>query len=184
MPCCTRFGCCFSACSFASMLVCHHFFPFLSGFTSEHAQPFRVEVDPLVHVLLDVHSHMMHTEIIGLLGGVWNEKKTLLRILSAHPCRTLGTGNGQSGTGDELNTVLLLLFFCFAVSRSESHADMFVFAVLTVFLRLFVRPLRSPQRRARSRVADREVRGNRGSVAADRGLVPLTPDLPQRPFGD
>jgi hypothetical protein len=62
-------------------------------FVSEHAQPFRVEVDPCVHVLLDIHSHLMHTEVIGLLGGLWDPSRKLLRILTAHPCRTLGTGN-------------------------------------------------------------------------------------------
>lgn len=69
-------------------------------FTDEFAQPFRVEVDPLVHVLLDVHSHLMATEVIGLLGGCFDNDKKLLRILSAHPCRTLGTGN------DHLNVEL------------------------------------------------------------------------------
>lgn len=60
---------------------------------SEKAQPYRIVIDPLVPIILDIHSHLMHTEVIGLIGGVWDEKAKLLRILSAHPCRTLTTGN-------------------------------------------------------------------------------------------
>ena len=53
-----------------------------------------------MHVLLDIHSHLMATEVIGLLGGCFDNDKKVLRILSAHPCRTLGTGN------DHLNVEL------------------------------------------------------------------------------
>lgn len=62
-------------------------------YSREINQPFKCMIDPIVPIILDIHSHLVHTEVIGLLGGLWEESTKVLRILSAHPCRTLQTGN-------------------------------------------------------------------------------------------
>lgn len=40
---------------------------------------------------MDFHSHLAETEIIGLLGGLYDEDERILFILSVFPCRSLST---------------------------------------------------------------------------------------------
>ena len=41
---------------------------------------------------MDFHSHMAHTEIIGLLGGTLDPEKRILYVTEAFPCHSLSTG--------------------------------------------------------------------------------------------
>lgn len=41
---------------------------------------------------MDFHSHLAHTEIIGLLGGYFDETANVLRVQLAFPCRSVSTG--------------------------------------------------------------------------------------------
>lgn len=49
-------------------------------------QPFGVEVTAAALVLMDLHSHLLHTEIIGLLGGTYQDGA--IRADLAFPCRS------------------------------------------------------------------------------------------------
>ncbi|KAL0091751.1 hypothetical protein J3Q64DRAFT_1635044 [Phycomyces blakesleeanus] len=56
--------------------------------------PFTVEIDSDVLLIMDFHSHLAHTEIIGLLGGnfVNNNGAKILKVESVFPCRSTSTG--------------------------------------------------------------------------------------------
>jgi len=41
---------------------------------------------------MDFHSHLAETEVIGLLGGLYDEDERILFILGVFPCRSISTG--------------------------------------------------------------------------------------------
>lgn len=41
---------------------------------------------------MDFHSHLAETEVIGLLGGLYDEDEKILFILGVFPCRSISTG--------------------------------------------------------------------------------------------
>lgn len=45
------------------------------------AQPFRVAVHPHAQLMMDFHSHLSVTEVIGVLGGAWDADSRMLRCL-------------------------------------------------------------------------------------------------------
>ena len=52
-------------------------------------------------MVMDLHAHMSSHEVIGLLGGTWDEERLVICIKAAFPCRpALGS---HSSTGVELN---------------------------------------------------------------------------------
>ena len=65
----------------------------LTWYPSKASQPFFVHVDPLIPVILDIHSHLADTEVIGVLSGEWLPSKSLLLLHSAYPCQSLHTDN-------------------------------------------------------------------------------------------
>ncbi|KAJ3211444.1 Myb-like, SWIRM and MPN domains 1 [Dinochytrium kinnereticum] len=71
------------------------------GENSLSSAPFLIVVKPFVqHILIvlcvkavmDFHSHMSMTEIIGLLGGSYDADKRKLQVEDIFPCRSNGTG--------------------------------------------------------------------------------------------
>jgi len=52
-------------------------------------QPFHVMMYPQAAFLCDLHAHLCHHEIIGLLGGRWDEDTGVLHVCMAAPCRAL-----------------------------------------------------------------------------------------------
>lgn len=50
--------------------------------------PFSVEISLSVVLLMDLHSHLHSSEIIGLLGGTFDTDTATLRITYGHPCST------------------------------------------------------------------------------------------------
>ncbi|KAF9343501.1 Myb-like, SWIRM and MPN domains 1, partial [Mortierella sp. NVP85] len=42
-------------------------------------------------LIMDFHFHMAETEVIGLLGGLYDEDERILFILSVYPCRSIST---------------------------------------------------------------------------------------------
>lgn len=48
----------------------------------------------LCQLIMDFHSHLAHTEIIGLLGGKFYDKQDVkvLKIESVFPCKSTSTG--------------------------------------------------------------------------------------------
>lgn len=51
-------------------------------------QPFNVTISSNVLLLLDFHSHLTKSEVVGYLGGRWDINSQLLTVLRAYPCRS------------------------------------------------------------------------------------------------
>ncbi|NXL90517.1 MPND protein, partial [Alectura lathami] len=51
-------------------------------------QPFNVAISSNVLLLLDFHSHLTRSEVVGYLGGRWDTNTQLLTVLRAFPCRS------------------------------------------------------------------------------------------------
>ena len=65
----------------------------LTWYPDKKSQPFLVHVSPLIPVILDIHSHLADTEVIGVLSGEWLPSQSLLLLHSAYPCQSLHTDN-------------------------------------------------------------------------------------------
>eukprot|EP01135_Chromosphaera_perkinsii_P005776 Nk52_evm1s361 gene=Nk52_evmTU1s361 len=63
-----------------------------NGGTIGQTSPFKVIVTSNALLLMDAHSHMAHTEIIGLLGGTFDEVERVLKVSMTFPCNSLSTG--------------------------------------------------------------------------------------------
>ncbi|CAM9555804.1 unnamed protein product, partial [Ectocarpus sp. 12 AP-2014] len=58
------------------------------GYFGDREQPFKVVVHPHVHFVADAHAYMMEkNEVIGWLGGWYDEEKKVLYVQTAVPCR-------------------------------------------------------------------------------------------------
>ncbi|KAI7896098.1 uncharacterized protein EV154DRAFT_280361 [Mucor mucedo] len=65
-----------------------------SHYNDTLSAPFEVEVISDALLVMDFHSHLAHTEIIGLLGGNFikrNEQK-VLQVTTVFPCQSTSTG--------------------------------------------------------------------------------------------
>lgn len=54
-------------------------------------QKYNVNIDLSTLILMDLHSHMSLTEVMGLVGGIWNPQKKTLIILHYEPCRNVAS---------------------------------------------------------------------------------------------
>ncbi|OMJ17779.1 Histone H2A deubiquitinase MYSM1 [Smittium culicis] len=61
------------------------------GTGSLNSQPFKLFVHTNAQLLMDLHSHLMETEIIGLLGGSWDSINRVLTVKQSFPCKALVT---------------------------------------------------------------------------------------------
>jgi protein MYSM1 len=59
------------------------------GSDSADAQPFKIQLDNSALVSMDLHAHLLSTEVIGFLAGTWNNESKTLLITSALPCRSV-----------------------------------------------------------------------------------------------
>ncbi|KAG9287133.1 hypothetical protein G9A89_001027 [Geosiphon pyriformis] len=57
-----------------------------------HPAPFRITITDTTMLVMDFHSHLVHTEIIGLLGGKYIPDQSLLEVSFAFPCQSISTG--------------------------------------------------------------------------------------------
>ncbi|KAM6107231.1 LOW QUALITY PROTEIN: MPN domain-containing protein [Pterocles gutturalis] len=65
-------------------------------------QPFNVAISSNVLLLLDFHSHLTHSEVVGYLGGRWDTNTQLLTVLRV-PCRTrLGDAEAAGAVEEEI----------------------------------------------------------------------------------
>uniref|UniRef100_A0A8C1ZR50 Myb-like, SWIRM and MPN domain-containing protein 1 n=1 Tax=Cyprinus carpio TaxID=7962 RepID=A0A8C1ZR50_CYPCA len=55
-------------------------------------EPFRVIVCAEALIVMDIHAHVSMEEVIGLLGGTYEEEEKVLKICAAEPCNSLSTG--------------------------------------------------------------------------------------------
>ena len=54
--------------------------------------PFQLEMSALSMAIMDIHSHLSKTEVIGLLGGRFIKEQGKLVVMMAEPCHSLSTG--------------------------------------------------------------------------------------------
>nr|XP_044608273.1 MPN domain-containing protein [Equus asinus] len=72
-------------------------------------QPFNVAVSSNVLFLLDFHSHLTRSEVVGYLGGRWDINSQMLTVLRAFPCRSrLGDADTAATIEEEIYQSLLL----------------------------------------------------------------------------
>ncbi|KAF9133444.1 hypothetical protein BGW39_009755 [Mortierella sp. 14UC] len=64
----------------------------LRRYNAQNQAPFRVKVSSDAMLIMDFHSHLAETEVIGLLGGLYDEDEKILFILGVFPCRSISTG--------------------------------------------------------------------------------------------
>ncbi|KAK3848197.1 MAG: hypothetical protein J3R72DRAFT_361527, partial [Linnemannia gamsii] len=64
----------------------------LRKYNVQNQAPFRVKVSSDAMLIMDFHSHLAETEVIGLLGGLYDEDEKILFILGVFPCRSISTG--------------------------------------------------------------------------------------------
>ncbi|KAI9506113.1 hypothetical protein BX070DRAFT_187140 [Coemansia spiralis] len=60
------------------------------------SQPFRVVVHTNAQMQMDFHAHLMLSEVIGLLGGLWDADKKVLTVIRAFPCTALETDDAHT----------------------------------------------------------------------------------------
>ncbi|XP_033125940.1 histone H2A deubiquitinase MYSM1-like isoform X2 [Anneissia japonica] len=63
-----------------------------SNFSSSTPAPLKLKVSSKSLVVMDLHAHFSGTEVIGLLGGSYDQHLDLLIIKTAVPCNSLSTG--------------------------------------------------------------------------------------------
>ncbi|XP_037679786.1 MPN domain-containing protein [Choloepus didactylus] len=72
-------------------------------------QPFNVAVSSNVLFLLDFHSHLTQSEVVGYLGGRWDINSQMLTVLRAFPCRSrLGDPDTAAAVEEEICHSLFL----------------------------------------------------------------------------
>ncbi|CAJ1060107.1 histone H2A deubiquitinase MYSM1 [Xyrichtys novacula] len=62
------------------------------SFGEDVQEPFQVIVCAETLLIMDMHAHVSRGEVIGLLGGTFNEEKKVLKISAAEPCNSVSTG--------------------------------------------------------------------------------------------
>ncbi|TMW58072.1 hypothetical protein Poli38472_013546 [Pythium oligandrum] len=65
--------------------------------------PFQVHVHPDATFVCDLHAHLATCEIIGFLGGKWDEDTKTLYIQAAFPCRSLVIDGDDGSTDVEMD---------------------------------------------------------------------------------
>ncbi|KAM4629013.1 histone H2A deubiquitinase MYSM1 isoform 1-T1 [Polymixia lowei] len=62
------------------------------SFGEDVKEPFQVIVCSEALLIMDMHAHVSRGEVIGLLGGTFNETDKVLKIRAAEPCNSVSTG--------------------------------------------------------------------------------------------
>ncbi|KAM9848665.1 histone H2A deubiquitinase MYSM1 [Aulostomus maculatus] len=62
------------------------------SFGGDVQEPFQVMVCAETLLIMDMHAHVSRGEVIGLLGGTFNEEEKVLKICVAEPCNSVSTG--------------------------------------------------------------------------------------------
>lgn len=65
--------------------------------------PFQIQVHPDAVFVCDLHAHLATCEIIGFLGGRWDEATKTLYIQAAFPCRSLMIDGDDGSTDVEMD---------------------------------------------------------------------------------
>ncbi|XP_032429007.1 histone H2A deubiquitinase MYSM1 isoform X1 [Xiphophorus hellerii] len=62
------------------------------SFERDVQEPFQVVVCAETLLIMDMHAHVSRGEVIGLLGGTFNQEEKVLKICAAEPCNSVSTG--------------------------------------------------------------------------------------------
>ncbi|XP_014875974.1 histone H2A deubiquitinase MYSM1 isoform X1 [Poecilia latipinna] len=62
------------------------------SFERDVQEPFQVIVCAETLLIMDMHAHVSRGEVIGLLGGTFNQEEKVLKIRAAEPCNSVSTG--------------------------------------------------------------------------------------------
>ncbi|XP_077549523.1 histone H2A deubiquitinase MYSM1-like [Haemaphysalis longicornis] len=57
----------------------------------EGQEPFSIEVAVAAFLRMDIHAHLLNTEVIGLLGGLYDEARSCLVVTAAEACDAVST---------------------------------------------------------------------------------------------
>lgn len=57
----------------------------------EGQEPFTIEVSVTAFLRMDIHAHLLNTEVIGLLGGYYDEHRNCLVVATAEACDSVST---------------------------------------------------------------------------------------------
>ncbi|XP_069107472.1 MPN domain-containing protein-like [Argopecten irradians] len=69
----------------------------------DKVQPFTVSMTTNASLLMDFHSHLTSSEVVGYLGGKWDQQSQHLSIIQAYPCRCrLGDSQKSAATEEEI----------------------------------------------------------------------------------
>jgi protein MYSM1 len=58
----------------------------------DNLSPFKVQIESNTLVVIDFHAHLASTEVIGLLGGTYDENTKTILISTVFPCNSISTG--------------------------------------------------------------------------------------------
>jgi protein MYSM1 len=61
----------------------------IPGSKQPGSQPFSIKMSKEALIVMDIHSHLLSTEVIGFLGGIWNPTEKVLEITQALPCKSI-----------------------------------------------------------------------------------------------
>ncbi|KAL8590434.1 hypothetical protein ACOMHN_011647 [Nucella lapillus] len=61
-------------------------------FSQDKQAPFSVSVSSTALAVMDIHSHISRTEVIGMLGGQFHPTSACLTVSMAVPCKSISTG--------------------------------------------------------------------------------------------
>ena len=53
------------------------------------SQPFKIKVHKSALLVMDLHAHLMRTEVIGFLAGRWDPTEKMLWVVEALPCKSV-----------------------------------------------------------------------------------------------
>ncbi|CAL9695688.1 unnamed protein product [Knipowitschia caucasica] len=62
------------------------------SFGDDVQEPFQIIVCAETLLIMDLHAHVSRGEVIGLLGGTYNEQNKILKVCAAEPCNSVSTG--------------------------------------------------------------------------------------------
>ncbi|XP_020774518.2 histone H2A deubiquitinase MYSM1 isoform X1 [Boleophthalmus pectinirostris] len=62
------------------------------SFGEDVQEPFQTIVCAETLLIMDMHAHVSQGEVIGLLGGTYNEEDKILKVCVAEPCNSMSTG--------------------------------------------------------------------------------------------
>ena len=60
---------------------------------SRTQQPLNVVVDNIATLVIDFHSHLATSEIIGFLAGTWNSETKTIHVKQAYPAKAIDKGD-------------------------------------------------------------------------------------------